>query len=272
MMTVGAAERETIAEFDRSYSRARSPVIQTIERSVCGCDYGGTSWTTREEAERILEELALTPGKAYLEVGAGSGWPSLYLSKLSGCSTVLIDLPLEGLRAASERAQRDGLSRRCLVLQADGASLPLRDTSFDAISHSDVLCCLEDKAGVLRECRRTIRGGGRMVFTVICTAPDLSAQQYADAIAAGPPFIEAETDYETMLTQTGWRVASRADLTGTFVASARRLVREREAHADELAELMGSTEYADMMAQTRWKLPALEARFLLRAMFVVVPA
>jgi hypothetical protein len=33
------------------------PDLLAIEQAVCGCAYGGTSWTTREEAERIAQML-----------------------------------------------------------------------------------------------------------------------------------------------------------------------------------------------------------------------
>lgn len=264
-------ERTTIEQFDQSYRYATSEVIQSIERSVCGCAYGGTSWTTREEAERIGQALALAPGKSLLEVGAGSGWPSLYLAKLTGCSAVLVDLPLEGLRVASERAQADGLADHCFVAQADGAALPLKAATFDAISHSDVLCCLPDKLGVFRECRRAIRDNGRMAFTVIFVAVNLSADDYAEAVAAGPPFVETEMDYDDMLAHTGWRLASRIDLTPAFAASMKRMIEAREAHGDQLTELVGAAEYEDMIARMREKVPAIQRRLLARAMFVAEP-
>ena len=271
-MVKTAAEREMIAQFEQSYRRARSPVIQMIERSVCGCDYGGTSWTTREEAVRVGEALALAPGKTLLEVGAGSGWPGLYLAKLSGCTSVLVDLPLEGLRVAVQRARSDGLSGRCFVAQADGAALPFKGESFDAVSHSDVLCCLPDKTGVLRECRRAIRDTGRMAFTVIFAAKNLSPGDYEDAVAAGPPFVEAEADYETLLKRAGWRLTSRADLTVAFVNSTRRISESREAHSGALAELLGADECRDLLARTRANLSAIDRQLLERAMFVAEPA
>lgn len=264
-------ERTAIEQFNQSYRYATSPVIGSIERSVCGCAYGGTSWTTREEAERIAQALALAPGKRLLEVGAGAGWPSLYLAKLTGCSAVLVDLPIEGLRVASARVEADGLGERCFVAQADGAALPLKGQAFDAISHSDVLCCLPDKLGVLRECRSAIRDNGRMAFTVIFIAANLSAEDYAEALAAGPQFVEAETDYEAMLGNTGWRLASRIDLTPKFANSMQRMIEAREAHADQLAELMGAPQYEEMMTQMRAKLPATDRGLLERALFVAEP-
>ena len=131
-MARSEAEVTTLKEFEASYQRITAPVMQAIERHVCGCDYGGTSWTTRDEAETMARLLSLRPGKTLLEVGAGAGWPSLYMTKLSGCRVVMTDLPAEGLRVARERAERDGLAEHCSVVQADGAALPVNDRALDA--------------------------------------------------------------------------------------------------------------------------------------------
>jgi ubiquinone/menaquinone biosynthesis C-methylase UbiE len=69
------------------------------------------------------------------------------------------------MRIAAERAAADGLAGRAWAVASDGAALPFVDASFDAIEHSDVLCCLEAKIAVLAECRRVARDAGRMVFT-----------------------------------------------------------------------------------------------------------
>jgi ubiquinone/menaquinone biosynthesis C-methylase UbiE len=265
------AEISATEQFNHSYSRATSTVIQSIERSVCGCDYGGTSHTTRSEAQSIAAMLSLGPDKTFLEIGAGSGWPSLYLTKETQCRSVLVDLPFEGLRVAKERAQADGLKDHCFAAQADGALLPLKSAIFDAISHSDVLCCLNDKLGVLRECRRVASPKARMAFTTIFIRPDLVSQDYADAVAAGPQFVETETDYAAMLKAAGWRLSQQTDLTAGFIVQMRRLVEARDRHADELTDLVGEAEGREMVEVVRRKMPAIERGLLERAMFVVEP-
>jgi ubiquinone/menaquinone biosynthesis C-methylase UbiE len=73
-------------------------------------------------------------------VGAGSGWPSLYVARETGCQVVLSDIPREGMRIASERAVAEGLHERCWPVVADGSSLPFMSGQFDAVYHCDVLC------------------------------------------------------------------------------------------------------------------------------------
>ena len=184
----------------------------------CGCGYKSTGYTTRAEVQRMAMLLGLQPGVRLLDVGAGSGWPGLYFAMETGCDVMLVDLPLSELRAARERAAHDRVSDRSRVAVADGSRLPFRDGSFDAVSHTEVLCCLEDKRGVLEACRRVIRDDGRMVFNVIWITPGLSRSDHKRAFQAAPSFAETETDYPTLLKQTGWTVTDCLDVSGDYGA------------------------------------------------------
>ena len=155
------------------YERSQAAVMLTIERRVCGCDYGGNGWMTKSEADVLATRLDLRPGVRLLDLGAGAGWPGVHFAGARGCDVVLVDLPEAGLRIAAERAAKDGVSQRVATVAGDAADLPFPDASFDAISHSDLLCCLERKRAVLDECRRVIRPRGRMGFTVFSIAPGL---------------------------------------------------------------------------------------------------
>lgn len=242
--------------------------MREMERVVCGCDYGGTSWTTRAEAEQVGRLLGLCPGKWLLEVGAGSGWPGLFLARTTGCTVTLVDVPLEAIRIAAERAMADQLDGMCSVAVADGAALPFGDNSFEAISHSDVLCCLDAKSAVLRACRQVVREGGRMVFSVISIAPDLSLTDYERAVDAGPPLVETALDYPTLLRQTGWTIADCVDLTDEYAQTHRRLLHEQEARSEKLSELYGASELSAWMVAKRATTDAIEAGLLRRELFV----
>ncbi len=263
------AQRE---RFESFYLRSQSPVMLTIERAVCGCDYGGNSWTTQAEAGQIAARLALRPGVRLLDLGAGSGWPGLYMGKTSGCNVALVDLPLSGLRIAAQRADRDGMAGTVWATVADAAALPFAEKSFDAISHSDLLCCLKQKRSVLAACRRVIRQHGRMVFTVLAVAPDLSAEQYSRAVANGPEFIETDTDYRALLAQTGWIVTAHEDITATYADRVRRQLDADEAHKEELVALIGASEFAERLAGWAPKLAALGDNLLRRELFEAEPA
>ncbi len=261
-----------LERFTARYRVAGTDLVKKIERASCGCDYGGTSWTTRDEADELVKLLGLAPGKRLLDVGSGSGWPGLYLARESGCGLALADLPPEAIRLAAERAAADGLAGECCFVVADGAALPFPDDCFDAVSHSDVLCCLEAKLEVLGECRRTIRPGGTMVFTVISVVPGLSAADYATAVTAGPPCVEADMAYQDMLGLSGWDIADHRDITGLYNRTLRRVYEQETSHRDALRELIGATALADKLGRRQRALNAVEGGLIRRDMFVATPA
>jgi SAM-dependent methyltransferase len=256
-----------LARFAQAYQQGQAPVMREIERVVCGCDYGGTSWTTREEAEHVGQLLGLGPGKRFLDLGAGSGWPGLYLARVTGCDVALVDIPLEGLRIAARRAVAEHLSGECWIVRADGAALPFKQDWFDAIGHSDVLCCLEAKLSVLKECRRIARSNARMVFTVISIASGLSAADYKRAVDAGPSFKAIDAEYPPMLEEAGWRLTDYMDVTAGHAAAVRKMLWNEEARADALISVLGEAEFSDQLARRRRTVLALDQSLLRRELF-----
>lgn len=258
--------------FEQIYLRNQAPVMQSVERYVFGCDYGATSWADRDEADELVTLLGLAPGVRLLDVGAGSGWPGLYLGQTSGCDIALVDVPFSGLRIAAERAVRDKLPGECWVAAADGANLPFCNASFDAISHSDVLCCLIEKRAVLKSCHRVIRPGGRMVFSVIYVEPGLSPDEHRRAVDAGPPFVETETEYPVLLAETGWSILEERDITAEFATVIERQLQADKGQQGGMETLIGAADYSDRRISYKAKFRAAADRILRRSLLVTVPA
>jgi SAM-dependent methyltransferase len=268
-MPCNTKEREQTERFSEIYRYAQTPVIREIELHTCGCDYGATSWSTLDEAMVISELLGLRPGLDLLDIGSGSGWPGVWFASTSGCSVTLLDLPYPALQIAAQRATDDEVGDLCQFTQGDAANLPLADASFDLVSHTDVLCCLDNKAGVLGSCRRVIRREGRMVFTVISVAPGLSAENHRRAVDNGPPFIESERSYPVLLEQTGWEINRCIDVTAGFTDVCRVLIDEEDSRRDALVELYSEQEVNEKAQSRNAKCEALSDGLLRREIFVV---
>ena len=265
-------EQELSEHFADEYRRAQTPIMLDLERAVCGCDYGGTSWTTREEAEQMGWLLELGEGKRLLEIGAGSGWPALFLAGETGCDATLADLPFEALRIAADRVAREPLAGDVSLVVADGAALPFKAGMFDAVSHSDVLCCLAPKRDVLKECRRVIRHGGKMVFSVISIAPGLSSADHGRAVDSAPPYVEAECAYPEMLDKTGWKVIDRIDVSAAYEETGKRYIREVQARSDALSELLGEVELGELLAKRHRNVESVSDGIVCRDLFVASPS
>ena len=120
------------------YRIVEDPVMRQVEQRVIGTDYGASSYTTRAQADRLARILGLAPGKRFLDIGSGSGWPGIYLAASTGAEVVLTDIPEEGLEVAARRLTRDGVPG--YVVGAAGGALPFRDGTFDAVTSSDAFC------------------------------------------------------------------------------------------------------------------------------------
>jgi SAM-dependent methyltransferase len=258
--------------FARDYELAQEPLMREIERRVRGSDYGATSWTTLEQAKQAIVRLALGHGRRLLELGAGSGWPALLFATLSGCDVVLTDLPLSGLRIARGRAAKDGLDGRCSVLSADGAALPFADHSFDGIHHADVLCCMDHKQEMLRECRRVARADARMEFSVIALAREPAGDDERRLLQqSGPPYPDAGADYAVLLEDACWTPVERIDVTAEFMRCMEVLMEESHARRAELVALLGDEDYAERLQRRRCTRAAVACGLLRREIFFARP-
>ena len=122
------------------YEDATDAAAVAVEREVLGADYGGSGYTTRDQADRLAAALQLRQGCDLLDVGSGCGWPGIYLAATTGCRVVLTDITEEGIRQARRRAAVDRLTASVDVVVSSARHLPFRPESFDAIVHTDVLC------------------------------------------------------------------------------------------------------------------------------------
>jgi SAM-dependent methyltransferase len=269
MTNQSATHADCCQAFAESYDLSRLPAMRRVEQSVLGCDYGGTSWTTSEQAREIIRLTGLRPGQHLLDIGAGSGWPALFVARESGCMATLVDIPMNALEQARQRAKEDDMGARVETVVASGAALPFDDASFDIVSHSDVLCCLPQKLEMLRECRRVVRGGSTSLFSVIYVPAGLSRADHERAVKAGPPFIDAPGDYGDLLEQTGWRVDARNDVTAEYRQSLVALVRAFDTDT-ELRAALGEDSTRNSRERRREQIDSIDAGLLIREIFLAV--
>lgn len=137
---VSSKEQEARDRFADRYREERVDVVRAIERRVIGGDWGANGYTTIEQADDLADRLQLSRGDLLLDVGAGRGWPGLYLAATTGCSVVLADVPLEGLAVAAARVRTEHLEKTAWLVNASACDLPFRATHIDAVVHTDVLC------------------------------------------------------------------------------------------------------------------------------------
>jgi len=73
------------------YSRFGSTLASDLRREVYGEYLGQQGWRTAAEQAEIADLLHLAPGRHVLDVGCGSGGPSLALVERTGCRLTGLD-------------------------------------------------------------------------------------------------------------------------------------------------------------------------------------
>jgi tocopherol O-methyltransferase len=115
-----------------------------------------------EDLSRLVAERArIRPGDHVCDVGCGYGGPARYFARHLGARVVGLTLSEVQHRHASARAGMDG---RVRFLLRDWMDNQLDSGSFDVVVAIESASHMPDKARFLRECRRVLRPGGRLVM------------------------------------------------------------------------------------------------------------
>jgi cyclopropane fatty-acyl-phospholipid synthase-like methyltransferase len=245
------------------------PVAREVELRTLGSDFGANGYATITQVDDLARILGLGPGRRLLDVGAGQGWPGLYLATNTGCTVVVTDVDVVGPAAASRRATKEGIESRAWGVVTRGEALPLRSACFDAVVHTDVLCCLGPKLATLRATRRVLRPGGRTAFSVIFPAPGLPEAHERRAITAGPPECALRGTYPRLLRSSGFAEIEEYDLTPDYLATAIRKLEQGERLAVGMTEMLGSREeFEQTEARRRIAIEAIADGLLRRSLFV----
>ena len=136
-------------------------------RHPSACPYSQRFWVQAPHPlitrARLLEALAPRPGERILEVGPGTGYYTLDVARRLGDGTLeVFDLQREMLDHVTRRAAAAGISN-VSPTQGDARRLPYDDDRFDAAFLVTVLGEIPDQDAALRELRRVVRPGGRVV-------------------------------------------------------------------------------------------------------------
>ncbi|MDB5506184.1 MAG: hypothetical protein JWR75_822 [Devosia sp.] len=118
---------------------------------------------TRDHVAR----LAPGPVSHVLDIGSGVGGPARYIAATTGARVTGIDLTPHFVVAATELTALVGLADTVDFVLGNAATLPFEDAKFDAAICFYVGMNLADKPAVLREIRRVLRPGGRLLWTEV---------------------------------------------------------------------------------------------------------
>jgi ubiquinone/menaquinone biosynthesis C-methylase UbiE len=151
-------------------------------RHPSACPYGQRFWIEAPHPfitrDRLLDALEPRPGEKVLEVGPGTGYYTLPVARALQPSGTLhiVDVQREMLDHTMARAQQFGIEN-VAPHEADARRLPHDDATFDAAYLVAVLGEIPDQDAALRELRRVLRPGGRLVVGELLGDPHMVTER-----------------------------------------------------------------------------------------------
>jgi SAM-dependent methyltransferase len=216
-----------------------------MRRAAFGEDVGQNSWLTVDQLDRFVSRLELQSSARLLDVGCGSGGPTLYVARLTGCQVVGVELYDEAVAEGTRRAQETGLGGRASFLQADASgTLPFEHGAFDAILCIDTINHLSDRPRVVGDWARLLAPGGRLLFTdpVVITGI-LDSEEIALRTSIGYFLFVPGDENERLLADAGLTVVDVEDTTGHLAQIAGRRRDARAERAKALRQLEGDAAF-----------------------------
>jgi ubiquinone/menaquinone biosynthesis C-methylase UbiE len=150
-------------------------------KNPSACPYGQRFWVEAPHPlitrERLRSVLRPEPGERLLELGVGTGYYSCELAEWVAPSGTLelFDLQQEFLDHTMRAAAERGLTN-LTPTQGDATQLPYEDNSIEGVILTAVLGEIPDQAAALREIRRVLKPGGRLVVGELIGDPHFTTR------------------------------------------------------------------------------------------------
>jgi len=140
--------------------------------------------------EVLASKVKITEADIVLDAGCGIGGSTIWLAKNVGCNVTGINISSSQLENARTLIQKENLDSRIGLYEMDFCNSEFTDGSFDVVWALESSCYAVDKHLFLKEAKRLLKPGGRLVI--------------ADGFV-----VEAHSDVDTWL--SGWAVPNLAN-------------------------------------------------------------
>jgi len=236
---------ENVDLYGNAYGHFGAEVLAQVRLETYGEDIGQSGWITADEYRRFFAMLHLTSDSSVLDICSGSGGPAIFMAKTTGCNVLGLDINESGIADAGRLAMSHGLEARVGFQPADvSGPLPLGDSQFDAIVCIDAIIHLPDRLNVLKEFRRVLKTGGRILYTDPTIISGLvSKEEIAIRSSIGYFDFAAPGEDERLIRESGFQLEISEDVTDNAILVSRRWHDARAAHEQELTKVEGKETF-----------------------------
>jgi ubiquinone/menaquinone biosynthesis C-methylase UbiE len=206
---------EKVDLYNTSYGNSDIEVYAEVRRETYGQDLGQTSWVSTEELTEIPRLLQINASSNVLEIGCGAGGCALHFAETVGCHVTGIDVNAHGIRAADHSARARRLAERARFMEHDASTrIPFSDETFDAAYSNDAFCHIPNRLNLLRECRRVLKTGGRLLFSdALVVGGAITNEEIAARSSIGYYVFVPRGENERLIREAGFSFVQAQDTT-----------------------------------------------------------
>ncbi|KAE8667762.1 Phosphoethanolamine N-methyltransferase [Hibiscus syriacus] len=205
-----------------------------------------------ETTKEFVGKLDLKPGQKVLDVGCGIGGGDFYMAEEFDVHVVGIDLSINMVSFALERAT--GLKCSVEFEVADCTKKIYPDNSFDVIYSRDTILHIQDKPALFRSFYKWLKPGGKLLITDYCKSSKTPSAEFAEYIKQRGYDLHDVKSYEQMLKNAGFDVVVAEDRTNQFIQVLQRELNEVKNGKDAFISDFSQEDYDEIVDGWKAKL------------------
>ncbi|XP_062157877.1 phosphoethanolamine N-methyltransferase 2 [Alnus glutinosa] len=204
--------------------------------------------TTKE----FVQKLELKPGQKVLDVGCGIGGGDFYMAENFDVEVVGIDLSINMISFALERAIGLNFSVEFEVADCTKKSYP--EKAFDVIYSRDTILHIQDKPSLFRSFYKWLKPGGKVLISDYCKSAGTPSPEFAEYIKQRGYDLHDVKAYGQMLKDAGFDEVIAEDRTDQFIQVLQRELNALEKDKDEFIRDFSEEDYNEIVGGWKAKL------------------
>ncbi|RID63380.1 hypothetical protein BRARA_E02393 [Brassica rapa] len=205
-----------------------------------------------ETTKEFVEKMDLKPGQKVLDVGCGIGGGDFYMAENFDVHVVGIDLSVNMISFALERAI--GLNCSVEFEVADCTTKHYPENSFDVIYSRDTILHIQDKPALFRTFFKWLKPGGKVLISDYCKSSETPSPEFSEYIKQRGYDLHDVQAYGQMLKEAGFNDVIAEDRTDQFMQVLRRELERVEKEKEEFISDFSKEDYEDIVGGWKAKL------------------
>lgn len=205
-----------------------------------------------ETTKEFVSKLDLKPGQKVLDVGCGIGGGDFYMSENFDVEVVGIDLSINMISFALERA----IGLKCAVEfeVADCTKKTYPDDTFDVIYSRDTILHIQDKPALFKSFYKWLKPGGKVLISDYCKKAGQPSPEFSQYIKQRGYDLHDVQEYGQMLRDAGFDEVIAEDRTDQFIRVLQRELDSVEKEKDAFISDFSVEDYNDIVGGWKAKL------------------